>query len=914
MTNRWWAGTRRVATALLVLAALGGMLDRGQIDSSALGGRPGLTEFSAASGGRFRDPVALGREWPGADIVMDAGCTPQTLLRYRALAEPRSIAVAELPALPAVDRSPTRAGEWRNHRWVIHTDTDPTTRADDLLLVWCQGGSFTLVQSRLVEGLDDVVLQSGEEDQWVTWLSSPPRRTVTDITADVVVLVGLMLLGGVLLPAGRGPVRPALALLVGMGLWGVLGLLLLSTAVTMLLAIAAALAIRRATQAVGTDRVAFGWSRGDLPWAAAFVLLIILVVARVRTDGWHLLHTDSMAFLLGGWAFASGSMDPTILIPKRGLVLQALHGPGFLLRVEGLQSLAAVTHVTGAWLLLMTLASRLRRLPGARVSVIAAATLLLVSPFLVRSSALINSHLLVGALLLAVVLLWESAVERQDDGDLRRTVVSASVLGGAVVLLRPEGILVVALLLLGTLWSGARWRAWTPVWRLVGGASILWGGLLALGAARSGLSVGLDRSSAVLLGALVMLAPELLRRLPEAALRRLPPVVLGVLWTLALTVVAVRDGRVRFFTAARENVLVGRGGWGVLWVTVLMLVLVGLARALGTDRARTLGPAMTLVIGFAPLTMFVKMLDNVRTFDLARMLSGGGRVGYFDSVNRMWIHVLLVALYLGISQAVTGPARPGARTQRRIRAAITIRALGVATIALVLARLWAPAYVEAAPLRGEAVSRLISVITVSGTDVVGELVDGTRVEQEVLLDDRIRPTPDARLQQVCVDIVFVTFARVNAGEVRIALAHGTRSAATAFASADLEDWGDVRSCLDLPADPDLAIPFRITVTGHGGTPGASPSLLRTTGSILDEGVVVPPATWAAGDRAVVTTLRGPIGLELSVTTVEQSGPALRPYLRTRTLLALPGLMALLVVAIVAVDARSLRRTGLLARL
>jgi hypothetical protein len=56
------------------------------------------------------------------------------------------------------------------------------------------------------------------------------------------------------------------------------------------------------------------------------------------------------------------------------------------------------------------------------------------------------------------------------------------------------------------------------------------------------------------------------------------------------------------------------------------------------------------LIGFIPLTMFSKLGDGLQAVDsdFGTLLSGGGRVGWGDSVNRMWTHAILLVLMLFI--------------------------------------------------------------------------------------------------------------------------------------------------------------------------------------------------------------------------------------------------------------------------
>jgi hypothetical protein len=907
---------RVVSVAFLVFVALGSAIDREIHGSGVQANHPSMESMAVASGGRFLDPISLRRNWASADLVMDRACKPFDEVRYRVLAEPASVTRATLTRPELAGLEPTIADVWRDHNFRIYGITGDDGPPTGPMLVFCSDGTtFDIVDSRLISDplLLDTVSENHQLDARMLRLRELSRGLRLDVARDLAIFALLLALGMSIVPPALGMLRPAVALLLGMSAWGLLGLLLVGTA-TMTLIAFLLLALRLAGRSRGPlPRIE--WSRSDAGPFLAFGAIVVGVVLRVRAGGWHLLHTDSMAFLLGGWAFAADAMSPGLLRPKRGIVLQALHGPGFILGSEGLQSLAPVVAVSGLWVLLAVVARRCHDEPLALMSTCLIGVMVLLSPTVIKASALINSHLLVGGLLLALVVLWKDGVDDQDGDRLREASFAAAVLASAVVLLRAEGVIVIGLLLLGTLWAGRVWQQWVWVWRVAGLTSLVWGGLLVNGARRLGIPVGTDQITAIIFGIMLLALPTVLRRIPAATRRGLPRIALALLWSSTVALLILRGDRVSFFTAARENVLAAHGGWGLLGISVLMLTMVGLTRAFASGRTAELGPALTLVLGFAPLTMFVKMADNVRTLDLDRLLSGGGRVGYFDSVNRMWFHVLFVALFIFLAQPFAGPIS-GERTPSRPRRRWVdlARAVGVGIIAVGIAGLWNPNYVNAVEATDGQTAETLAAVVVTGDDVVGELVAGAKVKQDIFIDTRV-VFPDGRsAREICVGVQFVTFARVNSGSVDVELAIDGQQETFAVQAADLEDWGITSFCLGVAEDTDLAVPLAVTISGRDSLRGESVSVLRSDRDpVVSEGLVFPAAVFTDPTRSLPAGLQGPVVMEVRIRSADATDGGARPMLRRvieQTFpLSLPMLLAALVLLLLTLDAASAAQRG-----
>lgn len=693
---------RLLVIAVVVLSALGVLVESAIRGSGAPQRIPGTTlaDIAAQAGGRFQDPLTVASLAPDAHIVLDETCQPFTVLRYRTLAQARGVSRATLPTLPTIADTPT-AGEasWVDHAWRLWLD--PEGPADRTLLVWCDedlgresiGTGFDIVDVSVARAAGvDVPLDSGWEPvQRSTGVRDRSRSATTDGLVDLAVLLILAGLGAPFVPRSLGRSRAPVALLVGMSVWSVAAMTLLPVGgvliVSTLLSGRRMLRNRRSAPSAGTERT-------DVRPALAFFGAIAVVTQLVRATGWHLVHpTDTMLFLLGGWAFGAGEMEPALLFAKRGLAQQALHGPAFLLGVEGLQSLTPVAFVTGLWLA-VDMAVRLTRTRfSVRSGTVIVGTLVVVvlSPHVVRISGIYNSHLLVGSLLLGIAGLW--AVNDRSAEDLTAVAPAAGAMGATLVLLRPEGVLLLVLLLVGTLRRDAV-PAWRLTWRVIGLVSMGWSGLLMLGVAARGQDVGLDVLIPLVLGAAVALAPTVLTASP--ALRRYArDATLGLLWLIVISVVLLRPGRVSFFSAARVNVLESRGGWGLVGVLLAITVVAALAVRGDADIDRALDPVRTLLIGFLPVSMIAKMADNVSTLDLDLMLSGGGVPGFFDSVNRMWMHVLVTALLLILVRHLSdwGVASSGDEQSGRMHDRIV--RLGAATIIVLLAAAWNPRWVEA---------------------------------------------------------------------------------------------------------------------------------------------------------------------------------------------------------------------------
>lgn len=898
--------------AILALALFGVLAER---DIRGTGSPPRspettLTELASRGGGRVRDPLAVAAAAPRSRIVLDETCDAWTELRYSALADPATVNRAKLSQAPEISVVPNQGeASWGNHEWRLWLAGGSET-SSRTLLVWCSGGeqaesfqnSFDIVDLNL---LRDSSLEATVHTSLAEGSASPPvqssRSPALDTLVDFAVLAFFMLLGASFVSGSAGAIAGPIALLTGIGLWSGVALTLFPIPAVSL--ISAAISVLAAFLRGRSEATCVGLRRNRAS-IVSFAALVGVVVHLTRTSGWYLIHpTDSMFYLLGGWAYASGDLSPEFVFGKRGMVQQAVHAPVFAFGGDaGLQSFTPVMLVTGIWLA-VTLALKVTgsRLNG-RVSAILLAVILLValSPHIVRNAALYNSHIPVGVLLLGIGGLW--AANRRSLRDAQGAAWAAGAMGSAIVLLRPEGIILVALMLAGTV-DRAGANPWRIAWRLVGLTSVLWSGLLFVGASARGQEAGSEALLALVLGMLSVLAPWIYQvaRLDGRHLARL---MLGILWAAVGLLALSRFESISFFTAARANVLESRGGWGLIGVLLAVLVVAALAVRGRPETESALRPIRTLLIGFVPITMLSKMADNVQTLDLGRLLSGGGRVGFFDSVNRMWLHIIFAALFLVLVRLLDDwhVTETGEQGRFSVLASLA-RRIAAAVVIAVLVGSWNPVWVDVrtAQLGWDEVS--IGSAEIEGRVPGPALTDGVAVSQTLWVDVSRQGEAEGAADIVCVDVPFVTYGRTNAGEILVDIVVSGQSERFAFPAASLQDWQAQRACVKVETPLSAGRwPIGVLVAGRGAeAPDAAVSPLF--GDLQDVAVAFSAMMSTPGsvERQQLGEALAVQGSVHSVTSapIERSAPLVQRFLEWVLPLGVPTVVGVLVILLLA---------------
>jgi hypothetical protein len=311
--------------------------------------------------------------------------------------------------------------------------------------------------------------------------------------------------------------------------------------------------------------------------------------------------------------------------------------------------------------------------------------------------------------------------------------------------------------------------------------------------------------------------------------------------------------------------------------------------------------------------MLVKLGDGLQgqDADWATLISGGGRIGWGDSVNRMWTHAVLVVLLLLLvrvgearNTAPSGPAAGSGRTAGRAWA--VGRSAALLGVAVWLALQWQPAHLP----RPTGVPMVLS--EVAGDRPMVELVDGARAQQTVIpptLDPVVDLPYSTRPVAVCADVRFVTFARDNVGSVELALSLAGATARRSVLASEIEDWGREEICLDLDRVPEGVLPgplhpVTVEVVGVGGAPGASVGVLEGPANVTSPGgggalVAVDAAAGVPTGR-----LAGPLVMDLTIVSDPPSAFLSRTI--DRVALLLPWVVLLLGSVTVVVDRRASR--------
>ncbi len=613
---------------------------------------------ASGQGSRYAMQRTVASVANGADVLLDRRVRghQMTPLHLRAMLRASSVTIVDLDSAPQFHGPVTASGSWQGG-WQLVLDNSATGEAVERLVIFRDGGVLRIVDASLVSSdLPEPDLQTGAVQLW-TRLPPPTRSVARSVALETAALVWLTLIGGLLLSQSgiRRSARPPLALLVGVATVAAVGALgapgWLTPAAATGITVAAALLLRRHDRATG-------WRLSDLPTAGFTALLIALASFVVRSRGLVVTTPDSFAYWSTAYALASGELTAADLDVKRPPGQAALHSVGFLLGIEGLLSLGLVVLVACAALLAL-LPAALGRKDVWSFTIAALVGLVAISSAQVLTLALyINSHVLVAAMMFLVAFL--GLLQQRTRLDEHVIGVPVSLALAALVMFRAEAPLLIGILLLGTLLiprtadETSRLRVpWAWAWFAAGGVSLLWGVIATL-------SIGRTTPALVFVAAGIafLAAPPVISQMEPAARGAFPPILMLALWVFMLTLLATESANdVRFLEPTRINLWEGRGGWGL---TAPLLLALGIGSALAAAD-RTASIARWAVIGFIPATFLSKLADGTQSGEglsvlTTALLSGGARVGWGDSVNRMWAHIALVVLLLGLVAMLDGSA------------------------------------------------------------------------------------------------------------------------------------------------------------------------------------------------------------------------------------------------------------------
>jgi len=464
-----------------------------------------------------------------------------------------------------------------------------------------------------------------------------------------VVLILSMILGGsaVIQAAGaRGLSVPVLGSVTGLALYLCIGAVQVLTPITSspLLTIILTATIPSALW------VWLRFSGAHLPvrplWAVIIVVGVVAAVGFFRAVPQVAWSYDSLQYLLNGSLIANDSITiaSTALLPKRLIGVPELHAAANLGGEFYVQSITPMISVLVlallSWMLWESLSTRLSK--RALTLLIVAGVLFLVSlNRFVFHAFYLNGHLLFALLMLVVVGGGWMLVSTESVS--KTALITAMALSvGALIFVRAESSILVILAILPILVDRSVSRPHkTILLATLGAATIGWQSFMAAVYLAQELPVAFSAWGLLGFGVLMLAAIPLLSWEVLTTRSRAIVVLAEALLWLGLVVLALREPQVlvESISATFQNAVLGAGSWGLsLILMVLMIVLASFIAVPNSVNLRF------------PLTSFVPV-----AFLLAFLRDGAYRVGDGDSLNRMWIQLVPVALFyvliaLGIGQ------------------------------------------------------------------------------------------------------------------------------------------------------------------------------------------------------------------------------------------------------------------------
>lgn len=373
-------------------------------------------------------------------------------------------------------------------------------------------------------------------------------------------------------------------------------------------------------------------------WLGAGVVAFGAIAAVTVFRALHIANWsfDSIQYLVNASLIATGNFDEasTGLVPKRLIGVPLLHAGGTVTGDFFLPSLtpliAGLVVALIAWLAWVSLSRKLGTRMTSLVVVIGVLFMVSMNRFIFHAFY-INGHLLFGLLLLAVVgCSWLITVDdRVNRMAMMLVVLLASI---PLIVIRAEGCIAVALAILPVLIDHTTpTRFKTALLALVGGCAVAWQAFVATAYLDEGLSIPFSVFGLMMVGGAMVAAIPLLHwpSLKKYGAWLLWIVELGLWLVLAVLFLREPEILVDSVRATIQNAVRGSGSWGASLVILFALMVVVLfMRVPHSHRLRF------------PLTTFIPF-----GFLLAYLRDAAYRVGDGDSLNRMWIQLIPLAVF-----------------------------------------------------------------------------------------------------------------------------------------------------------------------------------------------------------------------------------------------------------------------------
>lgn len=391
------------------------------------------------------------------------------------------------------------------------------------------------------------------------------------------------------------------------------------------------------------------------------LVLLFFVIAFVRILALEKYHIDTFEYMKNAFLFADNRLEFINLnhIEKRmfsfPIMLAAAHiyGQDYLTSLIPLLSLALLGVI--AWFFREWSRTSEVDEPFRKLVLILSIALLVTNNRYVWNSFYLNGHLFV-AICVTIIVAAGALLATQPERHQTFLVFIQVLMLPPLILTRPESFLFAALAILPFVLSeSVPWRSRAAVLATYGITTTWWGCYIILAHAHFGKPWPVSGLGTLGIGVLALAALPLLR--VEFLLRLRRPLLFateGLLW-LSLLALTIRQPEVlrTSLDATFQNIVLDEGSWGLSLVFLMLLTLLVLIFC--RDRALT-------YLRF-PVTTAIPLF-----FLLAYLREGAYRVGNGDSLNRMFIQIVpLAVLFLAMAALSRRWRRPFASREEVAR-------------------------------------------------------------------------------------------------------------------------------------------------------------------------------------------------------------------------------------------------------
>ena len=384
----------------------------------------------------------------------------------------------------------------------------------------------------------------------------------------------------------------------------------------------------------------------DLPVNIRAVAWTLLLFAAAIVFFWKAnlvkWHADSFRYLMLGSLMTDDHFDVVVpsLLSTRLLGTSILHAPAGMFGESYLRALTPFMAISClfilAWFSVRGLERRMSKSWAVVFAMVGVLVLVTVNRY-VWHAFYLNGHLYFGIGLLVIAgCAW---IQGRQEAPERALLILQTLAIPSLVVTRPEGTIMAALVLIPVLVNEqVPWRQRALLLVVFGSSTALWQTYHAWSYYTAGVGIPGYAVAFLALGVVIALASPIMGwQGLRAILRYVPSGVEVGLW-LALLAAAYLQQEV-FFTSVRAtlvNTALDGASWGYSLVMISVLLLCVLIATRDSKRF-----ALRFVV-----TTFLPM-----SFLLAHLREGAYRVGDGDSLSRMFIHILPLAVLFIVSAA-----------------------------------------------------------------------------------------------------------------------------------------------------------------------------------------------------------------------------------------------------------------------